>query len=315
MTRRMDKAGAHRLQHGAAFLLGVAAPHEAALVQIRPELHKGLRQAVLQLQIQLIGLKGGEARGVHNVRPAAQVEQLHVPGGVASPAQRLAHIPHLELKRRIQGIQDAGLSHTGIPCKGRQLPGDQGLQFLDPLPGLRADPQSWKSGGCVNGVQCIGTVQITFVQQHHHAASFQCCDGRHPVNEERVCFGDGTGGDDHQLVDVGHRRPGKCVLPGQDGLHKALAVPQLPDLHPVPHQRGDALLPKLAPGPAGEHLAAGVHIVEAAEGLSDPSLTHRRSPHGYCSHPSRRPHTPPRRPFRCLSAYRGGCPVCSPPIH
>ena len=217
--------------------------------------------------------------------------------------------------KMIQGIQDAGLSHTGIPCKGRQLPGDQGLQFLDPLPGLRADPQSWKSGGCVNGVQRIGTVQIAFVQQHHHAASFQCCDGRHPVNEERVCFGDGTGGDDHQLVDVGHRRPGKCVLPGQDGLHKALAVPQLPDLHPVPHQRGDALLPKLAPGPAGEHLAAGVHIVEAAEGLSDPSLTHRRSPHGYCSHPSRRPHTPPRRPFRCLSAYRGGCPVCSPPIH
>ncbi|CAN4032341.1 DUF3846 domain-containing protein, partial [Dysosmobacter welbionis] len=54
----LDLASAHRLQHGAAFLLGVAAPHEAALVQIRPELHKGLRQAVLQLQIQLIGLKG-----------------------------------------------------------------------------------------------------------------------------------------------------------------------------------------------------------------------------------------------------------------
>ena len=280
MAAPLDLASAHRLQHGAALLLGVAAPHEAALVQIRPELHKGLRQAVLQLQIQLIGLKGGEARGVHNVRPAAQVEQLHVPGGVASPAQRLAHIPHLELKRRIQGIQDAGLSHTGIPCKGRQLPGDQGLQFLDPLPGLRADPQSWKSGGCVNGVQRIGAVQIA--------------------------FGDGTGGDDHQLVDVGHRRPGKCVLPGQDGLHKALAVPQLPDLHPVPHQRGDALLPKLAPGPAGEHLAAGVHIVEAAEGLSDPSLTHRRSPLGkHCC--ADRQSEFPHRKFRCHTQAGGTC--------
>ena len=119
MPALLDLPMADGLQHGAAFLLGVAAAHEAALAEVGPELQKGLRQVLLQLPVQLLRLKGGEARGVHNVRPAAQVEQLHVPGGVASPAQGLAHLPHLQGEAGVQPVEDAGLPHAGIPCKGR----------------------------------------------------------------------------------------------------------------------------------------------------------------------------------------------------
>ena len=104
MAAGLDLSLRQGRQHGAAGLLGVAAPSEAAPVQIGPELHEGLRQALLPLQAQLLRLEGGEARGVHYLRPAFETEQLHVPGGVAAPAQGLAHIPHLEVEVRLQGV-------------------------------------------------------------------------------------------------------------------------------------------------------------------------------------------------------------------
>lgn len=137
---------------------------------------------------------------------------------------------------------------------------------------VSARPAELKSGGCVNGVQRIGTVQIAFVQQHHHAASFQCCDGRHPVNEERVCFGmapEAMTTSWSMLATAGRENAFWAGWPPQSPRRSPASGPP-----PGPHQRGRCLLPKLAPGPAGEHLAAGVHIVEAAEAFRiRPSLT------------------------------------------
>ena len=113
------------------------------------------------------------------------------------------------------------------------------------------------------------------VEQQHHAAVLQGGHGTHPVDEEGVRHRDGPGGHDDHLVDVGHRRTLKGVPPGQDLLHIALAVAQLPDSHPVPHQGGAALLAELPPGPAGQGLPRRRgHVVETAEGLIDASLRH-----------------------------------------
>ena len=67
------------------------------------------------------------ARGVYHIRPTVQVEQLHMPGGVAAPAQGLAHVPHLDVELWVQGIQNTGFANAGVSCKGRQLPSDQGF--------------------------------------------------------------------------------------------------------------------------------------------------------------------------------------------
>ena len=123
-------------------------------------------------------------------------------------------------------------------------------------------------------VQAVGTVQITLVQQDNDLTALQRRDGRDTVNQERVGFGNGAGGDDHQLVNVGHGRPGKSVLPGEDGFYEALSVSQLPHFHPVAHQRRDAVFAELAPGATGQDLRAGIHIVEAAEGFLNTSFTH-----------------------------------------
>ena len=69
--------------------------------------------------------------------------------------------------------------------------------------------------GTVDLVQAVGTVQITLVQQDNDLTALQRRDGRDTVNQERVGFGNGARGDDHQLVNVGHGRPGKSVLPGE----------------------------------------------------------------------------------------------------
>ena len=85
-------------------------------------------------------------------------------------------------------------------------------------------------------VELLRRVQVMLVEQQHHAAVLQGGHGAHPVDEEGVRHRDGSGGHDDQLVDVGHRRTLKGVPPGQDLLHIAFAVAQLPDSHPVPHQ-------------------------------------------------------------------------------
>ena len=64
-------------------------------------------------------------------------------------------------------------------------------------------------------------------------------------------------------------RPEKLVLPGQDLVQAAAAVPLGGEAHPAAHQRGDLLMAQLAPAPAGRHALAVVHIVEAAEGFHD----------------------------------------------
>ena len=99
-------------------------------------------------------------------------------------------------------------------------------------------------------------------------------DGGHAVDEERIRLGDGTGGDDHQLIDVGHGGAGKGVFTGQDLLHEALAVSQFPHFHQIAHQRADALLAELTAGAAGQHFAAGIHIVKAAECFLNSSFSH-----------------------------------------
>ena len=126
--------------------------------------------------------------------------------------------PVLRVELRVQRVQNTGFSYARVACKGRQLAGYQGNQSIQSLPSLRADPQGLEPGSRVNAVQFVCRVQVAFVQQDDDLAVFQSRDGRHPVNEERVCFGDGTGGDDHQLVDVGHRRAIELVLPGQDAV-------------------------------------------------------------------------------------------------
>ena len=66
---------------------------------------------------------------------------------------------------------------------------------------------------------------------------------------------------------AGENLAGKLVAALLHRLHKALAVAQLPDLHPVAHQGAEALAAEFSPGAALERPAAGIHIVEAAEGF------------------------------------------------
>ena len=115
----LNLSGLQGLQNRAAFFLGVTAAHKAAFIQIGRKFDEGLRQMVLPFQIQILRLKGGESRRIHDLRAAAQAEQFHMAGGVPSSAKGCADLAHLEGKARLQRIQNTGFSYAGVTCKGR----------------------------------------------------------------------------------------------------------------------------------------------------------------------------------------------------
>ena len=114
-----DRSLFHCLQHCAALLTGMTAPYKSALLQVRPEFNKGLRQMFLQRKTQLCLLKGTETRRINNAPAAGKAIQLHMACGVPSPPQLFADICHLEGKPGLNGIENAGLSYALITCKGR----------------------------------------------------------------------------------------------------------------------------------------------------------------------------------------------------
>ena len=140
------------MQHGAALFLHMAAPHEPALAQIGGKLREGLRQAGLQLQIQLLRVEGGEARCVDNVGILVQREHLHMTGGVAATAQGLADLPHRQAEHRLHGVEDAGLAHAGVAGEGVQLSLHGPAQLRQALSGGGTDPQHRNGGGSVTVV-------------------------------------------------------------------------------------------------------------------------------------------------------------------
>ena len=122
--------------------------------------------------------------------------------------------------------------------------------------------------------QRLAVRQIHLVDTDHHITALQGGDGSHPVNEVGVRHRRGQGGHHHQLVHVGHGGAVKDAAPRLDLPDHAPAGLCLPDLHPVSHQGTHTRLSELSPGTAGKSLTAGVHVVKAAEGLSDLSSTH-----------------------------------------
>ena len=119
----------------------------------------------------------------------------------------------------------------------------------------------------VDVVQLVRRIQVALVQAQQHLTAFQRGDGSDAVDEIRFRHRNGSGGDDDQLVDIGGSRAEEHVLSRLHRLHEALAAAQFPYLHPVAYQRAESFAPELAAGAAPEHLASGVHVIEATEGL------------------------------------------------
>ena len=166
-----------------------------------------------------------------------------------------------------QGVQQAGFSHAGVAGEDAQ-PAAQGLvQLGDALACGGAGPQHRDGGGAVNVVELVRTIQVALVQHHQHLAALQRGDGADAVDEVGIRHRDGGGGDDHQLIHIGGGGPLELAGAGLDGLDDPFSPAQLLDLHPVAHQGAHALLAELAPGAALDDPAAGIHIVEAAEGF------------------------------------------------
>lgn len=93
-------------------------------------------------------------------------------------------------------------------------------------------------------------------------------NGNHAVNQEWVGNWNGAGGNDYELINVGHRRSLKFVPAGQDFIENPRPVIQRGEDDLVPHQGGDPLMAELSPSAAGDqNPISAVHVIEAADGL------------------------------------------------
>ena len=228
-----------------------------------PELREQLRQLLLGDGLHELQVQGGEAGGIRHVGFIPDGIELHVAGGMAAPAQLLGDRAGLDPQLGAESLENGALAHAGVPRKGHGLSGDQPPQGLDPQAGLGAGADHGEARGPVQLRQGLRGGQIRLIdadQRLHPLAQGQ--DG-HAVDEEGLRHRDRPGGQDHQLVHVGHGGPEKAVSPGQDLCHRSLSRSLRPDLHPVPHQGGFPGFAEFAPSPALQKLRAHGYVIEA----------------------------------------------------
>ena len=173
-----------------------------------------------------------------------------------------------EAKARLQGVEDAGLAHTGIARKGGYLSSNGLSERRNPLAGFGADPKGGEARRLIDAAELIPLVQIALVDADEAFTALVLRDGGHPVNQKGVGHRHRAGGHHHHLVDVGHRRALKRILAGQDAVQHPRPLLQGGHPHPVPHQGGNLLVAEAPPGPAlNQGALSAVHIIEAAEGF------------------------------------------------
>ena len=196
---------------------------------------------------------------------------FHMARGMAAPSQRMADLPRRQTKRRVQRIQNAGFSHARIARKDGEFSGKQRFQRFDPFPGPGAQTDGPNPGGLVNIAEFLSPVQIALVHQQQNVTAFQNRDARHTVNQKRVRFRRGGGGDNRHLIHVGNRRTRKGVRPGQNLFYIALAFARDPYRHPVPYQRAYAVFAKASARAAGDNLRTRIDVIETAQRLLNAS--------------------------------------------
>ena len=241
---------------------------ESALLQIRGELPKGILQFLRATELYLLRVEGGEAGGICHNGAGAEPKQLHMAGSMAATAQLVGDLPHLEAEAGLQGVEYAGFAHTGISCKGRNLSSNCPRELLQSLPCLGAHPEGGEPGSAVGLVELLRRIQVALVDADDRLAVPPLRNGNHAVNQEWVGNWNGAGGNDYELINVGHRRSLKFVPAGQDFIENPRPVIQRGEDDLVPHQGDDPLMAELSPSAAGDqNPISAVHVIEAAEGL------------------------------------------------
>ena len=254
--------------HGAAGLRQVRAVTEPAGTDIGAEVREGKLQILLQNDLHPVRIEGGEAGRIGHIGGFVQAVQLHMAGGVPAPAQLVGDLSRLQPQLRQEAVENAALSHAGIAGEGGELAGNFPAQLLHPMACFGAGANHPEARPGIDFRQSLRRIQVHLVDAQDHRHLLISCDSRHPVNEEGLRHRVGVGGKDHQGVQIGYGRSYKAVLPGKELLHHALFT-RYGDFRQVASERGQALLPEVAPGAAGHGAFRCLNLIKTAEGAND----------------------------------------------
>ena len=216
-----------------------------------------------------LDIKGGKARRIGDIGVLPQLIELHMPCGVAAPAQLLADFPRLDMAARQKHIENTGLAHAGVAGKGTDLTAKDIQQSAYALACGGAGADDGKTGLCKGIIQPVSAVDIHLIDADHELTAGLRRDDGDPVDQEWVCHRVGIGGNKYQRVNIGHRRADKPVFSLFHLVDAAFAVGVQAALYPVSHQRRGAVQAEAAPGLAFQYAVFGFHIVKAAERFND----------------------------------------------
>ena len=249
---------------------------KTAAAQIGRKIHKIILQLFLGDGVHHLHVKGGKTGGIRHIGAATQRIKLHMAGGMFAAAQFFTDFPGGNGSAGQQPVENAGLSHTGVPCEGTDLAVNGGAEFFHALAGFRAGTHYRKAGGGKGVIEFIPGVNIRFVDAENQLAIRIRRNDGDPIHQKGVCHRVGVGGHKDHGVNIGNCRANEPVTPRLHRINAPFAVLVQAAMDPVPHQRRSPIQPKAAPGLAFQQALIRADIVKAAECFGNHTVCHKR---------------------------------------
>ena len=209
----------HRLQNGAALLLGVGAFCVSARANVRGELSKGGGQILLLKEIEPFKIQHGKAGGVGKkaaVLPLGQRIKLHATGGVFSSLDASADLSRLQLQFGEQSVEQGGFSHARGARKRRDPATEIVLDVLlqpvgIPIQPLAKDP---KARLLVAGADPLGKIrlEVALGDHDHRLNAVELGNRDQLVHRFQNRVGRGGGKSNEQYVQIRHWRTDQRVF-------------------------------------------------------------------------------------------------------
>ena len=112
MTTGVNFSVTECAQNSTAFFLSMAAANKLTVIQIRKKFCESFRQSAFQLQVEFLCFERAESRRIHYLCPAVKTKQLHMSGGMPTASQCRTDLPRLQIKTRVQRIENTGFSYA-----------------------------------------------------------------------------------------------------------------------------------------------------------------------------------------------------------
>ena len=194
-------------------------------------------------------------------------------GGVSASAQLLADVAGVQAQSRVDGVEQGGLTCTGVSAEGAGLVLEHLHDRLDTLMLQRPRFIHGKACFAVNIGKFLRVGKVALGDDDDRLDLLIFCNGNQFIQNKGVRSRVSDGNHQHQLVQICQRRAHQAVAARLELYDIACSL--LGQFHrcPIAHTGFDVLLTKGSPRSAFDDRTAGLrcHIVKSTQRFDDPA--------------------------------------------